>query len=65
MPEEYDHKDDDCSEVRSFKELVTHPPAIVGHDPLMTYKTKGIQANAIQPDLVPSGGEPPKSSLDQ
>jgi hypothetical protein len=34
-------------------------------DPWKTYKTKGMQANAIQPDLVPSGGEPPNFSLDQ
>ena len=30
-----------------------------------TYKTKGIHARAIHPDLVPRGGEPPKSSLGQ
>lgn len=30
-----------------------------------TYKTNGMHARAIQPDLVPNGGEPPKASLDQ
>lgn len=25
----------------------------------VTYNTNGIHANAIQPDLVPNGGEPP------
>lgn len=29
------------------------------------YKTKGMHARAIHPDLVPNGGEPPKSKLGQ
>jgi hypothetical protein len=29
------------------------------------YKTNGIHASAIQPDLVASGGEPPYISSDQ
>jgi hypothetical protein len=32
---------------------------------LRTYKTNGMHAKANQPDLVPSGGEPPKSIVDQ
>lgn len=30
-----------------------------------TYKTKGIHAKAIHPDLVAKGGEPPQSKLGQ